>query len=1072
MRRLACTFALTAVLSTALFLLAPDARAQGASFQGLGDLPGGSSFSQAFGVSADGSVVVGRSPGQNIGREAFRWTETGGMQALGDLPGGGFSSSAEGASADGSVVVGFGNSATNNEAFRWTQAGGMVGLGDLPGGDLLSEAYDVSADGSVVVGRGSSVPGLSEAFRWTQAGGMVGLGVLAGGNLSWAEGVSADGSVVVGIGNSSNGEEAFRWTAGGGIVGLGDLPGSLFSSRAHGVSGDGNVVVGHGLSANGQEAFRWTAAGGMVGLGDLDGGVFNSIANDVSADGSVVVGLGFTASGDEAFVWTAADGMRSLRDVLVAQGATIPAGWALDEATAVSADGRTVVGYGRNPQGETEAFRAVLAGAHRWIDPSGGSWDIASNWSTGTVPTEDDDVRFDLDATYTVTGSVPLGTAGARGGRRARRLAADDGLVDFDLAALTLTATTLSNPSLSVSFGARAKLISGTASAFDAVVGYGASTDSTVVSRLQVFNAGTVLDLSNILIVGLEGRGEVFVAAGDLDVSFATSIGGDVDLPATADGVGEVIVGNEGTLDTGTLSAGGDANGTLRVEEGGAVTARTAFVGGDEDVSGLVDVAGVAPSGARSRLLVTDTLFVNEPGVGEVAVRDGGEVTATGVLVGGDASSGFGSVTVSGVEAGERASLTANRLVVGEGRDGALTISAGGQVLVNDLVLGTAAGSALAAVFGTAGGFRSELVATKTGLSGSCLVGDSDEEATILFIHSGAYVRCDRAEVGDTGAGIVDVGNGNASDSLVVSRVLTLGAGAPGVLRLQPGAVLDAVDAPRDPPQDPFDVEVEPDGRIEGSGIVVGRIENEGFVGPGLILLAGAREVAQASPFEEAARGGSAGGTLLVRGAYVQGAGAMLEIPLAGPDTTQQGRLRVRPVPGEPALDGSAALDGRLLLFFQEGYAPQAGDDFEILDATAVSGDFDEVIVFGLEPGWEFEVEITGGGVVVHSLSEGYPTATEPDGPEAPSAFALHMPYPNPFDGRTTVGYDVAESGAVRLVVYDLLGREVAVLVDGPREAGHHEAVLDGSRLAAGVYLVRMTTEAGFTQVQRAALVR
>jgi hypothetical protein len=82
------------------------------------------------------------------------------------------------------------------------------------------------------------------------------------------------------------------------------------------------------------------------------------------------------------------------------------------------------------------------------------------------------------------------------------------------------------------------------------------------------------------------------------------------------------------------------------------------------------------------------------------------------------------------------------------------------------------------------------------------------------------------------------------------------------------------------------------------------------------------------------------------------------------------------------------------------------------------------------------------------------------------------MPYPNPFDGRTTVGYDVAESGAVRLVVYDLLGREVAVLVDGPREAGHHEAVLDGSRLAAGVYLVRMTTEAGFTQVQRAALVR
>ena len=60
------------------------------------------------------------------------------MQALGDLSGGVFTSLAFGVSDNGLVVVGQGDSArgavgSGREAFRWTQAGGMVGLGDLPG---------------------------------------------------------------------------------------------------------------------------------------------------------------------------------------------------------------------------------------------------------------------------------------------------------------------------------------------------------------------------------------------------------------------------------------------------------------------------------------------------------------------------------------------------------------------------------------------------------------------------------------------------------------------------------------------------------------------------------------------------------------------------------------------------------------------------------------------------------------------------------------------------------------------------------------------------------------------------
>jgi probable HAF family extracellular repeat protein len=104
------------------------------------------------------------------------------FMGLGDLPGGTFSSYATGVSADGSVVVGRSSSAPGPQAFRWTQSGGVVGLGRLPGNTstFFSSAEAVSDDGSVVVGQsyyrmtwggpgcGCCVP-RPGAFRWTEA---------------------------------------------------------------------------------------------------------------------------------------------------------------------------------------------------------------------------------------------------------------------------------------------------------------------------------------------------------------------------------------------------------------------------------------------------------------------------------------------------------------------------------------------------------------------------------------------------------------------------------------------------------------------------------------------------------------------------------------------------------------------------------------------------------------------------------------------------------------------------------------------------------------------------------------
>jgi len=73
-----------------------------------------------------------------------------------------------------------------------------------------------------------------------------------------------------------------------------------------------------------------------------------------------------------------------------------------------------------------------------------------------------------------------------------------------------------------------------------------------------------------------------------------------------------------------------------------------------------------------------------------------------------------------------------------------------------------------------------------------------------------------------------------------------------------------------------------------------------------------------------------------------------------------------------------------------------------------------------------------------------------------PTEFLLHQNYPNPFNPSTTIKFELPKSSEVRLSAYDMLGREVSVLVDERRDAGVHEVKFDGSRLASGVYFYRL----------------
>ncbi len=78
---------------------------------------------------------------------------------------------------------------------------------------------------------------------------------------------------------------------------------------------------------------------------------------------------------------------------------------------------------------------------------------------------------------------------------------------------------------------------------------------------------------------------------------------------------------------------------------------------------------------------------------------------------------------------------------------------------------------------------------------------------------------------------------------------------------------------------------------------------------------------------------------------------------------------------------------------------------------------------------------------------------------EFPSGVVKTLNYPNPFRDVTTITYSVPAPGRVRLTVYDVLGRKLAVLVDERQVAGPHSAKLDASSWPSGVYLYRL--EAG-----------
>ena len=90
---------------------------------------------------------------------------------------------------------------------------------------------------------------------------------------------------------------------------------------------------------------------------------------------------------------------------------------------------------------------------------------------------------------------------------------------------------------------------------------------------------------------------------------------------------------------------------------------------------------------------------------------------------------------------------------------------------------------------------------------------------------------------------------------------------------------------------------------------------------------------------------------------------------------------------------------------------------------------------------------------------------------ETPNEFRLDQNYPNPFNPATEVRYELPVQSRVLLTVHDLLGREVATLVDGVIPAGRYTARWDASAAPSGIYFYRLTA-GSFIGARKMALIR
>ncbi len=123
--------------------------------------------------------------------------------------------------------------------------------------------------------------------------------------------------------------------------------------------------------------------------------------------------------------------------------------------------------------------------------------------------------------------------------------------------------------------------------------------------------------------------------------------------------------------------------------------------------------------------------------------------------------------------------------------------------------------------------------------------------------------------------------------------------------------------------------------------------------------------------------------------------------------------------------------------------------------------------------GFRYYTDMAAAGFFVYLddvLVQG-PNSVQQISTNTPDRFALHQNYPNPFNPVSKIRYDIAKGTNVSLVVYNMMGQEVARLHEGYLSPGVYESTFDGNGLASGTYYYRIITD-GFVETKKMLLVK
>lgn len=134
---------------------------------------------------------------------------------------------------------------------------------------------------------------------------------------------------------------------------------------------------------------------------------------------------------------------------------------------------------------------------------------------------------------------------------------------------------------------------------------------------------------------------------------------------------------------------------------------------------------------------------------------------------------------------------------------------------------------------------------------------------------------------------------------------------------------------------------------------------------------------------------------------------------------------------------------------------------------TAPSGTYKYLDNRGFGMWYDHYAVRDNGGISLLTEGEGVQKISS----EIPSGFKLSQNYPNPFNPVTKIKFEITKSDVVKLIVFDVLGREIATLVNEQLQPGTYEAEWDAGNYPSGVYFYKLITY-NYTETKKMVLVK